>query len=215
MPFKRQLLLADAHPCSLIGLCKVLESVEYSVVAQATNVEECRLQMVQYKPRILITACNILPKFPISFVTELREKFPQCHIILLITDESALPLQAMIEAGVRGMVSKTESPEVFLQIVQKVAASHNAFSPRVLKFLSQTTAKGLNTPTQEPGLKERDIHLLTLLVQGKSNREIASQLNLAHQTVRNDLYYLYRKIEVSNRMAAVSWARQHKVLKDE
>jgi DNA-binding NarL/FixJ family response regulator len=97
-------------------------------------------------------------------------------------------------------------------VTQTAAAGKKAFSPKIRCALAKPANEDADPLTPPLSLATREVRLLNLLAQGLNNREIAAEVNLAYQTIRNVLLKLYRKIEVANRTAAVQWAQQHGLL---
>lgn len=198
-----QLLLADAHPCSRIGLYQVLVDAGFEVVAEAKDVDDCLLQLAQHEPPLLLVACNLLPKEPIPFLTDLRQQHPNCHIVLFLVNCDTLPLQAIADAGVSGMVGKEESSQTLLQVVQSAATGQIAISPSVMGRLLQPDMSPTIT------LDDSEKQLLRLICAEKSNTELATVLNVGQKTVERYLSLLYIKLDVQGRVGAAVWFGQY------
>jgi DNA-binding NarL/FixJ family response regulator len=206
-----EIILADAHSFSRAGLEQTLAEAGLGKIIEADSAETCLRLVARHRPCLLLLAGNLLPADPMPFITELHRQHPDTPIILFPANCEALPLPALLAAGVRGIVTKAEPREALVQVVQTVAAGQNAFTPKVMAALANAAREATYSATL-PALTVREMQLLNLLAQGLNNREIAAEMNLAYQTVRNLLLNLYRKIKVSNRTAAIQWARQHNLL---
>jgi len=210
-----QLLLADAHPCSRIGLYQVLVDAGFEVVAEAEAVDDCWLQLAQHEPPLLLMACNLLPKEPIPLLANLRQQHPNCHIVLFLANCDTLPLQAIVDVGVSGMVDKEESSQTLLQVVQTAATGQIAISPSVMGrlLLQSGTSATLSLATITLDKSERA--LLRLICTEKSNAELAAALNVGKKTVERYLSLLYIKLGVQGRVGAAVWFMQYDDLEDE
>lgn len=206
------LLLADAHEHGRIGLRQLLTTVGYAVVAEVSKWAECLAIVPAYQPRLLLLSCNLLPVDAVPAITQLHQSQPETHMVLFPADCAAQPLRALLAAGVRGVVSKTEPPEEMLAILRQVAAGSIGLSGAARVILTQPSAAATTAPAS---LTAQEIQLLTLLTHGLSNKEIADTLTLAPQTIRNYLSQLYGKIGVSSRQTAVAWAQRSGILDDE
>lgn len=121
------ILLAESH--SRIGLYQVLMAAGFHVVAEAEDLKVCRTLLAAHRPYLLLLAGNLLPVPPAPFLTDLRQRYPAMKVALLLDDDDDLPLQELVNAGVNGMVLKTESHDAILQTVQAVATGNITFSP--------------------------------------------------------------------------------------
>lgn len=184
----------------------------FEIVAEAESLGDCLLQLAQHKPPQLLMACNLLPREPIPLLTNLRQQHPNCVIVLFLANCNTLPLQAIVDAGVSGMVAKGESSQTLVQVLQGATVGKKSLSTKILATLAKGASENMHKLTQKLDLTDREVMLLTLLTQGLNNRKIAAELNLAYQTVRNDCSRLYGKLDVSNRLAAVQWARLNGLL---
>lgn len=200
------ILLADAHTCSRIGLYQVLVDAGFEVIAEATHIVECLQLLSQHQPPLLLLACNLLSPDPFPLINILRQEYPNCQPMLYLANCDDLPLQALIDVGGLGMVTKTESAQTLLQMLWLAAKGQITYSPEVTKTLLTPE------PTEAAGqlmLTTRQRQLLLLLTRGLNNSQIAAELCLSHQTVRNYLSQLYKLIDVSSRTEAVQWVQEH------
>ena len=107
----------------------------------------------------------------------------------------------MLERGLVGYVLKTEPPHLLVEAIRAVAGGGTWFSqPVVQQLLRQQHAASL--------LNERERQILRLMAQGRSNVQMAAELGLAGQTVRNYVSRIYDKLEVHTRAEAIVWAIQ-------
>lgn len=199
----RQILLADAHNCSRIGLVQVLMDADFEIVAEATCPEECLRLLAQHQPPVLLLAFNLLPSDPVAFIKTLRQEQPHCHIVLYLANCDDLPLPALRVAGVKGMVTTREPTSTLLQVVQSAATGQDAYSPQVMTKLLQG-----ETPSSPP-LIEFEEKLLRLVCAEKNNAEIAAIMTLNRKTVEKRLSALYTKLGVKTRVGAALWFQQH------
>ncbi|AKU15240.1 response regulator transcription factor [Luteipulveratus mongoliensis] len=113
-------------------------------------------------------------------------------------------VQASIDRGVRGYVSKTLAANALVDVLEQVHAGEVVVSP--------TPGNGLVTgewPGREEGLTPREAEVLGLITQGLSNNDIAAQTHLSINSVKSYIRTAYRKIEVTSRSQAVLWGVRH------
>ena len=108
--------------------------------------------------------------------------------------------------GVSGCVFKEEGSEVLVNAIRTVAGGCTCFSRLALRKSSERENEHL---ARQIGLTEREKKLLGLLAHGLNNTQIANELIIAQQTVRNYISVIYDKLGVSSRPEAVVWAREY------
>lgn len=197
-----QIVLADAHNCSRIGLVQVLMDADFEIVAEATNLEECLRLLAKHQPPLLLLACNLLPPEPLSFIRTVRQAQPHCHIVLYLANCDDLPLSTLVEAGVKRMVTNKEPTSTLLQVIQSAATGQDAYSPQVMAKLMQADS------SSSPPLTEFEEKLLQLVCAEKNNAEMAAALNTSTKTVERRLTVLYAKLHVEGRVGAAVWFTQ-------
>ncbi|MCA9945046.1 MAG: response regulator transcription factor [Anaerolineales bacterium] len=143
------------------------------------------------------------PNMPIPFIFELCQQQPNCHIVLLLNNCQNLPLPALVDAGVMGMVAKTESAQMLVQTIQAASAGQRAISPMVMERMLQSD------PQPETALDEAEEQLLQLICAEKTNPEIAVDLHTSPKTVERRLSTLYGKLKVKSRVGAAVWFCQY------
>lgn len=180
------ILLADAYTCSRIGLFQVLTDAGFHVVAETGSLDELDALAQSHQPRLLLLAGNLLPDPPLPFLAGLRRRYPAMKIVLFLSDDYDLPWRELVNAGVNGMLLKTESCSVISQTIKAAAAGSAAFSPELLARITE--------PPHTPAAETKDVpltmpeqQLLQFLCADKSNLEIAETLNLSRKTVEKRL----------------------------
>ncbi len=205
-----QILLAEAHTCSRIGLYQLLTDAGFVVAAEVARLDNLEPLLQKHKPPVLLLACSLLPENPVPFITGLRQQYPRTHIVLFLADCDTLPMPALAGAGIYGMVLQTESVGVIVRTIQAAAVGCTAFSQELLaKVMKLSPIPAPVTPGVPLTAPEQQ--LLQFLCAGKSNPEIAQTLNLSRKTVEKRLTALYKKLGVKTRAGAAAWyARRDK-----
>jgi DNA-binding NarL/FixJ family response regulator len=149
----------------------------------------------------------------LELLHDLRQRWPDVPVIMLTTFDHANYVRRALAEGAAGYLLKDATPDDLQQAI-KVALSGggNVLSPRVIQNLFEaieSTGDDANAPTRpQASLTQRETDILSLLAEGKSNRDISRALFLSEKTVKAHLAAIFRKLGVSNRtqaaMAAVS-----------
>ena len=187
-----RLVIADDHPLFRMGLKYALIQQGFDVVAEAADgpsaLEACRL----YQPDAALLDVKMPGMSGIEVCDRLRITAPRVVSVLITTFAEPAIVQAARSAGARGYVSKETDPESLAQQIRDIVAH-----PDVDRL----------PQVEVPRLTPRESEVLPLLAQGFSNKEIAKNLGVSPDTVKDHLARLYVKLEAGDRTEAVSRAR--------
>lgn len=139
----------------------------------------------------------------------LHQRFPILPIVVLSASEEESDAQKSLTEGALGFIPKSSSGQVMLSALRLIFAGGIYLPPFLKRFgmspspVSATTQKSSKSDTGSQGLTERQLEVLSLLRQGKSNKQIATVLGLTEGTVKVHLAAIYRALNVTNRTEAV------------
>jgi DNA-binding NarL/FixJ family response regulator len=147
-----------------------------------------------------------------SFIRELQQCDPGIKILVISMDADAKAFLQAVREGVAGFVLKDASSAEIVAAVRAVARGEAVCPNELCQTLFEYVARqGLQLPSFQVrvslGLTNREQKLMQLVSRGLTNKEIASELNLAEQTVRNHVHRVLRKTGTSDRFAAVEICR--------
>jgi DNA-binding NarL/FixJ family response regulator len=177
MPPKITVLLVDDHALVRRGFRRMLEDdAEISVVGEASDGEEAVRMAFELKPKVIVMDCAMPELNGIEATRKILKKLPNAEILMLsMHSEETLVNQAM-EAGARGYILKNAMDLDLVSAVKSVAAGLTVLDPQVSRPHNLKGERG-------GGLTQRELEILQHIVAGKSNKEIASDLNLSVNTV--------------------------------
>jgi len=143
-----------------------------------------------------------------NHILALHGRFPALPIIVLSACEDAAVVRRLLDAGVRGFISKTDSSDIMLAAVQLVL-SGGIYVPPLILWSDQVpgAAPAAQGEAALPDLTQRQIDVLRLLVRGHSNKVIARQLDIGEGTVKVHVAAIFRALGARNRTEAVASAR--------
>lgn len=211
------LIIADDHPLFRQGVVDVLAlERDFRVIAQASNGMEAINLIRSVKPMVAVLDVN-MPEMNGQQVTHqvTSERLPTRVILLTGYDDVEQAIHAML-AGAAGYCAKEIEPDVLARTVRavadgKYAIAGNIFTRRELDAWIDEQMEGARKSYSEPGspfhpLSDREMEVLSCVVRGMSNKEIASMLGISHQTVKNHVTSILRKFSVEDRTQAVVYA---------
>lgn len=143
-----------------------------------------------------------------SVVSTLQESIPGVRIVMVDMDSDENTFLKAVREGVLGYVLKDASAAELAATVRAVACGEAVCPPSLSIALFRTASRQSSAPVTsalgtEMGLSRREQQLVEMLRQRLTNKEIANQLNLSEQTVKNHIHNILRKVGVSDRLAAV------------
>ncbi len=213
-----RVLLSDDHAVVRIGLRTILaEDPRLRIVGEAATGEECLRFSTTLKPDLVLLDLR-LPDMPGFEVCRRLKALPEPPAVLVLTSfaDDQLVLEA-ISAGADGYLLKDFEQTELANSIVRVAAGGSILDPIIARKVleaARTDGKGASASAgtgkaRTDRLSPQEQRILTLLVDGHTNKEIASALGLGDGTVRNYLTAIFTKLGVENRTEAVSlWLRR-------
>ena len=204
-----RVLMVDDHQVVREGLRRMLDlERDIEVVGEAGSFEEALAQIELSSPDIVLMDIKMPGKDGIETTRLVKEKQPDCKVIMLTLYEDYL-VQA-IEAGAEGYLLKDVKREELAQAIRAVQQGKTPLSPLSRESLTELTAsiKG----TGRSYLSERELETLKLIADGATTREIGEQLYLSETTVKRDVQHIFDKLDVRNRSEAVAEAYKRKLI---
>lgn len=207
-----RLLIVDDHTLFRKGVRSMLEVEEdMCVVGEAATGQEALEQAWTLMPDVILMDIKMPDLDGIEATRTLRREMPHVGIIFCTMFEDDEFIFAGLKAGGRGYILKDADPETMLRAIRAVAHGESLLSTTVAqKVLRQFAALSADEP---PGmsalcddLTEREIEVLTLVGQGRSNKEIARELSITEKTVKNHIGNIFAKLHVCDRTQAALYA---------
>lgn len=199
---KNQLKLLEGHPeLSIIG----------TALSGETGLEEVR----RLKPDVLLLDLGLPRMSGIDVTRAVKAEFPSIEILIFtIFDEEDKVLEA-VKAGASGYLLKGTPADKMVEAIKEVHAGGTVIQPNLARRLLKhfrvgeppsSTPEPANQREEPEGkkLSARETEILQLIAKGVSNSEAATMLTLSKATIRTHLEHIYRKLEVTNRVEAVT-----------
>lgn len=203
-----RVVVADDHPAFRAGLRVLLQDSGVDVVAEAADGAEALSAVLETRPDVALLDLQMPGMSGVEVTGRLRKVAPDTRILVLTMIEADETVLAAIRAGAWGYLLKGAGQEEIERAVRSVAAGEIVYgagiAPRVLALFASPSAPAA---PPLPQLSEREREVLRLVAQGLTNAEIARRLFLSEKTVRNHVSAIFGKLDVNDRAAAVTRAR--------
>jgi DNA-binding NarL/FixJ family response regulator len=198
-------MLVDDHPIVRIGLAALIGTLPgMETVAQAGNGREAIALHKEHQPDVTLMDLRLPDLSGVEVIRAIRTVSPDARFIVLTTYEGDEDIHQALQAGARGYIIKGLPHDLLADAIKRVHAG-GRYLPQVVK---ETLAN--RTPSSDLSVREREI--LERIAQGKSNREIATELDLAEITVKCRVSAILERLDVHDRTEAVVTALQRGLL---
>jgi DNA-binding NarL/FixJ family response regulator len=199
------IVIVDDHPLFREGLKALLSSLDPSVkTSEAGTVAQAVALAATESPDLILLDMNLPGVSGLDALREIKAAFESASVVVVSGDESPFLVRTCIDAGAAGYIPKTTDSALTIQALRLVLA-HGTYLPRsaltrVSAARSADSAAAFDNP---PQLSERQMAVLKCMLQGKPNKIIARELNIAVGTVKAHLWAVYQTLGVTSRAQAM------------
>ncbi|MGO9641278.1 MAG: response regulator [Candidatus Acidiferrales bacterium] len=193
---KTTILVVDDHPIMRLGVAAIINAQQdMRVCAQAGTGEESVEMFKKHRPDITLMDLRLPRMSGLEALRAIRQIDPHARCIVLTTYEGDEDIHQAIAAGALGYIIKGMSHETLVDALRKVRAGMRFLPPPVIRSLAD------RTPNSDLSPREREV--LSLMVHGKANKEIASALGITEATVKCHVSVILLQLGVTDRTQAV------------
>lgn len=203
---KIRVLIVDDHAIVRMGMVALLNAQpNMEAVGEAKNGELGVKSALKLKPDVIVMDILMPVKNGVEATREIMAALPDAKILILTTSTSANDLSAALKAGAMGMIPKTTSNATLLSAVKSVAAGKRTVASEINEIIAG------DPPILD--LTEHQLDMLTSIVRGFTNTEIAKQFGVSENTIRKATSAIFAKLGVANRTEAASVAISKQLVK--
>jgi DNA-binding NarL/FixJ family response regulator len=212
-----RILVADDHEIVRRGLVFLLRSrVGWEVCGEAQDGREAVLKAKALKPDIVIMDIGMPNLNGLEASRRVLRNNPESKILILTIEDGDELLRAVIEAGARGIVFKSDASRDLLKAVEVLQSGGTFFTSRIAERIGTGDAGQGQSAAEErlslPALSGREREVIQLMAEGKSSKEIASHLRLSVKTVDTHRTNLMRKLNLHSVSELVMFAVKNKIV---
>jgi two-component system response regulator DevR len=213
---RQRILLVDDHEVVRLGLRSLLDQhPNFDVVAEAETAREAIEKTSMHKPEVVVMDIRLKGGSGIEACQEIMNKYPDTKVIMLTSYAEDEMLFSAIRAGAAGYVLKQIGGDDLVRAIEAVGRGEALLDPSVTQRVFQEVRKAAREEEASAfaELTQQEMHVLQLVSEGRTNRQIAEILYLGEGTVRNYVSSILSKLNVRNRAEAAAYAVEHN-LKD-
>lgn len=206
-----QVLLVDDHAILRDGLKTLIAQEEdMEVIGEATGSDQLQEMLPKINPDIIMMDINMPKVNGIELTRWVKSNYPAIKIIVLTMYNNDEYFMAAIREGAEGYLLKDSPSKDVIEAVRAVAGGDSVIPPAMTKKLLSFHAQ--DNREEDNSLTPREMEVLLALVEGLSNKDIASRLYISDKTVKIHVSNIFRKFDVKSRSQAIIFAVQNNLV---
>jgi len=192
-----RILTVDDHPLLRRGIAGMVSlEPDMELIAEACTGAEAIQQYRQHRPDITLMDLQMPDMGGIEAIIAIRNEFPAARIVVLTTYAGDVQVSRALKAGARAYILKAKVNRELLETIRSVHVGHKRIPPEILAEMAGHAGEG--------DLSAREMDVLRLIAQGKSNKEIAAKLSLGEETVKSHVANILAKLGAKDRTHSVT-----------
>jgi len=192
-------LLVDDHSMARVGLAVPINSQpDMKVIAEASSAPEAIAQYRLHRPEVVIMDYRLGRHTGVQATEAIRAEFPSARVLFLSVYEGEEDIYRAAKAGASGYLLKSVDGDILLDAIRRIHRGETVFPPAL--------AAKLRARSKRESLTERETTILRHIVDGRSNKEIASSLNMSEPLVKLDVRKILDKLGAHDRTRAATLA---------
>ncbi len=214
VPKTLRLLIVDDHEVVRQGLVALLDRREgFQVVAEAGNVAEAIEQARRHEPDIVVMDVRLPDGSGIEACREIRAELPATRVVMLTSYPDEEAVLSAIVAGAAGYLLKQVRARDLVAALEAVGRGESLLDPAVTeKVLERVRRIATGGQSDELALlTSQEQKILMLVAEGKTNKEIASEVFLSDKTVKNYVSSILSKLNLERRAQAAAFVARHRI----
>ena len=207
-----RVMLVDDHEVVRAGIRALLQSTDDIIVtAEAGSVREAVDEADRSRPDLVVMDVRLADGSGIEATREILAEHPKIRVIMLTSFADDEALFSSIMAGASGYVLKQVAGGELVRAIRAVGAGESLLDPAVTKSVLDRLRRGKHLMRDErlARLSPQEERILTLIADGKTNKEVGEELHLAEKTVKNYVSSILSKLEVARRAEAAAYLARH------
>jgi len=211
-----RVLVVDDQELFRRGLIMLLGGdIDIEVVGEAADGITATELAITTAPDVILLDVRMPRRTGVEACRAIKEAVPAAKIIMLTVSDEEADLYESVKNGASGYLLKDSSIEEVAQAIRVVNEGQSLISPSMaVKLIDEF--KQMSKPEREQGpalrLTERELEVLRLVAKGLNNREVAKELFISENTVKNHVRNILEKLQLHSRMEAVMYAMREKLL---
>ena len=217
---KIRVLLADDHTLVRSGIATLLQSSkDIQIVGEAEDGDEAIRKTGELQPDVVVIDLSMPKLSGIEATKILKRKYPDTKVLVLTMHENEEYVFQILKSGASGYVLKSAGKEELSAAIRAAAKGEKFFSPRISQLMAEGYVRRVDQEaggSQQPEvpLTRREREILSLVVRGMTNQQIADQLYISPRTVDTHRTNIMQKLDIHDVANLVRYAMEHGITSD-
>lgn len=211
-----RIILADSQAIYRVGIRKIFAvEDDMRVVAQAENYPGLLAALERFPSDIVLLDGGMISG-QAEAIPDLLRRAPNAKLVVQVSENSEGFIVDLYRRGVRGVISRSISPDLLIRCVRKIAEGETWIDNQSVSWVIdayRAEASTLTNPRLQPRLSPKELSIIGCVTQGMRNKEIAYKIGTTEQVVKNYLRKIYDKLGVSDRLELALYCLHHQLLK--
>ncbi len=213
---KLRILIADDHGLLRRGARSILQAHRaWRVVGEAVNGREAVEKAMKLKPDVAVVDITMPELDGLEVTRQIRKSLPGTKVLVLTVHESEHMVRRAFDAGANGYLLKSDILEYLPKAVRAIAEDKHFLTPKVCEIVLQGFINAGNKPAEEkspgPPITPRELEIIRLLAEGKSNKELSTQLGITVRTVETHRSKIMLKLGIHSLAELIHYAISNKI----
>ena len=207
---RKKVLIVDDHPMVRHGIRVALESIGFQIIGETSDGADAVQLIESLKPNVVILDIGLEKVDGLTVLKRIVREKLETRVLVYTSQTKDTFASRCFQAGASGFVSKSEPMVQLLKAIETVADGYVLFPRDVMPFFSGTSVAGETGALEN--LTDREMHVMRLLAEGFSNRDIAQKLNLSTKTISGHKINILMKLNVTSVVELANIAKQHNLI---
>ena len=216
MPDKITIILVDDHQLIRDGIKSLLaDDNEIEVIGEASDCDELYAKLKNKQPDILLMDISLPCKSGIEITKELTETHPEIKVIILSMYNDEDFIINSLKAGAKGYLPKNTNKSEIRDAIKSIYRGEEYFNEKVSKVILKNFVRNASKPEGDRignQLTQREVEVLKLYAEGKTNQEIADQLFISIRTVESHKNHVMQKLNLKSNVDLIKFAIKNKMV---
>ncbi|WP_145050099.1 MULTISPECIES: response regulator [Paenibacillus] len=202
-----RVLVVDDHAHAREAICSILaEDTTFEVIGTASNGQEALALTEQWMPDLILMDVQMPDMDGLEATRLIKMRFPYVIIVMVTVSDDVTYLFEALKQGAQGYLLKNLSPSTWLEYLHAIVSDDAPLSRELAYRILQEFPAPRSEDVPDNPLTARELEILQWVSAGYTNREIADQLGISEQTVKNHLKNILQKLQLENRVQLTRYA---------
>jgi len=213
---KLRILIADDHGLLRRGARTILQARrDWKIVGEAANGREALEKSLKLKPDVLVVDISMPELDGVEVTRQVRKALPDIKVLVLTMHESDQMVRRALDAGANGYLLKSDLPHYLPKAVKAIAENKSFMTPKISDIVLEGFINAGNKPDERkpgPRVTPRELEIIRLLAEGKSNKELSTQLGITVRTVETHRSKIMLKLGLHSLAELIHYAMRNEII---